>query len=141
MAFEVSSFARLVKQGDLNHHGTLFAGRCAEWFVEAGFISVAKKLEPHSIVCLNIHGMEFLHPIHAGDVLSFGSRIVKAGRSTVVVYIRAFLDRTPEKTFCDGFMTFCHVDENTIPRPHGLVIEPETDEEKKLYEKACSLRK
>ena len=26
----------LVKSEDLNHHGTLYAGRNAEWFVESG---------------------------------------------------------------------------------------------------------
>jgi hypothetical protein len=31
---------RLVKSEDLNHHGTLFAGRTAEWFVESGFLPV-----------------------------------------------------------------------------------------------------
>ncbi|MFB3926434.1 MAG: acyl-CoA thioesterase, partial [Syntrophales bacterium] len=32
---------RQVKGQDLNHHGTLFAGRGAEWFVEAGLIAAA----------------------------------------------------------------------------------------------------
>ena len=32
----------LVKSEDLNHHGTLYAGRNAEWFVEAGFIAYLK---------------------------------------------------------------------------------------------------
>ena len=36
-----SDTSRLVKSEDLNHHGTLFAGRTAEWFVEAGFVSAA----------------------------------------------------------------------------------------------------
>ncbi|NTU75550.1 MAG: acyl-CoA thioesterase, partial [Anaerolineaceae bacterium] len=31
----------LVKSEDLNHHGTLYAGRTAEWFVESGFIAAA----------------------------------------------------------------------------------------------------
>ena len=29
----------LVRSEDLNHHGTLFAGRSSEWFIEAGFIA------------------------------------------------------------------------------------------------------
>jgi acyl-CoA hydrolase len=32
---------RHVKGQDLNPHGTLFAGRGAEWFVEAGLIAAA----------------------------------------------------------------------------------------------------
>jgi len=44
-------YDRLVKSEDLNHHGTLFAGRSAEWFVEAGFIAAASVLPPKNIVC------------------------------------------------------------------------------------------
>jgi acyl-CoA hydrolase len=46
---------RLVKSEDLNHHGTLFAGRTAEWFVESGFIAAARLINPQNIVCLKIH--------------------------------------------------------------------------------------
>ena len=38
--------SRLVKSEDLNHHGTLFAGRTAEWFVESGFIAATSLLNP-----------------------------------------------------------------------------------------------
>ena len=39
MKSQIYHYDRLVKSEDLNHHGTLFAGRSAEWFVEAGFIA------------------------------------------------------------------------------------------------------
>jgi len=130
---------RLVKSEDLNHHKTLFAGRCAEWFVESSFIVVATYLPPSEVVCLKIHGMEFLHPIHAGDVLTFESKIAANGKSTLTVFTRVYKDRTPEITFCEGFATFVHVDEHTVPTPHGIVIEPKTDEEMRLYEEARSL--
>ena len=71
MALEALKTCRLIKSEDLNHHGTLFAGRCAEWFVESGFIAVAAKLDPRTVVCLKIHGMEFLHPVTLGSVLTF----------------------------------------------------------------------
>ena len=57
-------YDRLVKSEDLNHHGTLFAGRSAEWFVEAGFIAAASVLPPKNIVCVKIHGLTFTKPIH-----------------------------------------------------------------------------
>ncbi len=60
----------LVKSEDLNHHGTLFAGRCAEWFVEAGFIAAASLTHPENIVCSKIHGMVFSRPVRLwGDYL------------------------------------------------------------------------
>ena len=47
----------LIKSEDLNHHGTLYAGRSAEWLVESGFIAAANLTSPENIVCLKIHGM------------------------------------------------------------------------------------
>lgn len=130
---------RLVKSEDLNHHKTLFAGRCAEWFVESSFIAVASYLAPESVVCLKIHGMEFLHPISAGDILTFESKIVTNGKSTLTAFTRIYKDKTPEMTFSDGFATFVHVDENTKPQPHGIVITPETEEDIRLYNDAKNL--
>ena len=130
---------RLVKSEDLNHHKTLFAGRCAEWFVESSFIAIASYISPEHVVCLKIHGMEFLHPIHAGDILTFESKIVANGKSTLTAFTRIYKDRTPEITFSDGFATFVHVDDDTKPQPHGIVITPKTEEDIRLYEEAKSL--
>lgn len=130
---------RLVKSEDLNHHKTLFAGRCAEWFVESSFIAVATYIPPKEVVCLKIHGMEFLYPVHAGDVLTFESKIAANGKSTLTIFTRVYSDNKVDITFCEGFVTFVHVDENTVPKPHGIVIEPKTPEEIRLYEEARSL--
>ena len=43
---------RLVKSQDLNHHGTLFAGRMAEWFTESCFLAASRLLgRPEDLVC------------------------------------------------------------------------------------------
>lgn len=123
---------RLVKSEDLNHHKTLFAGRCSEWFVESCFIAVASVLNPEQVVCLKIHGLEFLHPIHAGDILTFESKIISNGRSTLTTFSRVYKDKTPEITFCDGFATFVHVNSDTVAQPHGIVITPESEEDIEL---------
>lgn len=139
MSLESWKSCRLVKSEDLNHHGTLFAGRCAEWFVESGFIAVAGQLDPKFVVCLRIYGLEFLHPVRAGAVLTFESRIAALGRSTLTVYVRSYENRTPERNFSDGFITFCYVDEQTRARPHGLTFEARTPEEEELNRRAVEL--
>lgn len=141
MAFDSIISKRLVKSEDLNHHRTLFAGRCAEWFVESGFLAATSKLDPHYIVCLKIHGMEFLHPVYSGDILTFESMIVHTGRSTLTVYVKVSEYKHPELLFCNGFMTFVYVNENTVPRFHGLTIVPETEEEILLNQRAEDLKK
>jgi acyl-CoA hydrolase len=130
---------RLVKSEDLNHHGTLFAGRTAEWFVESGFIAATSILNPQSVVCLNIHGMFFTSPARSGDILKFSSAIVYTGRTSVTVYVHVE-KRGEQKPLVDGYVTFIHVDEDTRPCPHMLGIEPVTEEEIRLHEIAKALR-
>lgn len=130
---------RLVKSEDLNHHGTLFAGRTAEWFVESGFIAVASLLNPQNVVCLKIHGMFFTKPAVSGDVLKFSSKVVYAGNSSITAYIHVE-NNAAVKPLVDGFVTFIHVDENNRPFPHHINIEPGSEEDLKLFEIAKSLR-
>ncbi len=109
----------LVKSEDLNHHGTLYAGRSAEWFVEAGFIAAASLTKPENIVCLKIHGMTYTQPIHKGDIVRFESKIVLTGRTKVIAYISVFAH---EKSVVEGFITFIHVNLDGHPIPHGIEI-------------------
>jgi acyl-CoA hydrolase len=130
---------RLVKSEDLNHHGTLFAGRTAEWFVESGFIAAAALLNPQSVVCLKIHGMFFSQPARSGEVLKFSSKLAYAGTSSLTVYVNVVKGNI-EKPLVNGFVTFIHVDEHTCPSPHFLELVPVTEEDKNLYETAKNLK-
>lgn len=138
---ELTQNFRLVKSEDLNHHGTFFAGRCTEWFVESAFICVSRQLPPQNIVCLKIHGLEFLRPVRLGDVLCFESCIVHAGRTTLTVYVKIREEKTGDLIYTDGFISFCHVDEYTKSKPHGLVVTPETEAEHLLAQQAALLMK
>jgi len=130
---------RLVKGEDLNHHKTLFAGRTAEWFVESGFLAAASLLQPDNIVCLKIHGMYFTQPVRPGEIIKFTSKIVYAGRTSVVAYIKMTKGNQDEYVV-SGFITFINVDENTRPSSHHIIIEPRTEEEKNLFEQAKALK-
>ncbi len=134
--------SRLVKSEDLNHHGTLFAGRMAEWFVEACFICGAKLTEkPENIVCVNVHGLTFNSPGNRGDVINLETRLAKVGRTSFMVYGKITKNNS-EKILSDGFITFVFVDENGKTIPHGLTLEnPENDEDIIIREKAEKLAK
>ena len=134
---ELISSHRLVKSEDLNHHGTLFAGRGAEWFVESGFIAASKFLNPKFVICLKIHGMHFSKPVRPGEVIVLKSAIVYAGRTSLTAHVDVF--NAKDESIVDGFITFVHVDENTRSIPHGITITPETDDEQLLWEEARRL--
>jgi acyl-CoA hydrolase len=126
----------LVKSEDLNHHGTLYAGRTAEWFVEAGFVSAASITAPENIVCLQIHGMKFTSPIRRGEVVRFDSKIVFTSRTRMVSYIRLTAHET---LVVEGFITFVHVDKDGKSLPHGIEITPTTEDDIALNQQAKEL--
>lgn len=130
----------LVKGQDLNHHGTLFAGRGAEWFVESGFVAASAMTAPESTVCLNIHGLVFTRPVPKGSIIRFESKLAYAGRTSMVVYVKVLMAKD-EDFVLDGFMTFIHVDEQGKSSPHGLKVVPMDEEDIALQERAKALLK
>ncbi|HPT22976.1 MAG TPA: hotdog domain-containing protein [Anaerolineaceae bacterium] len=136
MRMQTLTIHHLVKGEDLNHHRTLYAGRGAEWLVEAGFIAASNLLPPEEVLCLKIHGMQFRRPVRPGEVVRFDSKIVFTGKTRLVAYIRA---ETKGELTVEGFITFVHVDLNGKPQPHGLSIEAVTPEEIDLQEQASRL--
>lgn len=133
------SSCHLVKSEDLNHHGTLFAGRGAEWFVESGFVAASMYLNPRFIICLKIHGMHFSKSVRPGEVIIMKSAVVYAGKTSLTVHVDVF--NAKEENIVDGFITFVYVDENTKPAPHKLEIIPKSAREKQLWEEAKALSK
>ncbi|WP_352404223.1 acyl-CoA thioesterase [Sporanaerobacter acetigenes] len=138
---EKINVAHLVKSEDLNHHGTLFAGRMAEWFVEACFICAAKVTEkPQNVVCVNIHGLTFTQPGNKGDIINMETSVAKAGRTSFTVYGKITKNNS-DHIVSDGFVTFVFVDENGKTTPHNITMdEAKSSEEIAIRERAKNLR-
>lgn len=131
-------YDRLIKSEDLNHHRTLFAGRCAEWFVEAGFIAVASVLPASNIVCLKIHGLSFTQPLSSGDIACFESKIAYTGTSSIKVYVVLKQD-SQDKPVVEGFITFVNVNDDGQAQPHGISLELTDPEDIELNQRAANL--
>lgn len=133
--------SHLVKSEDLNHHGTLFAGRTAEWLVEAGFIAAAATHgKPQEIVCVNVHGFTFKKPIQKGTILTIQSRIVKTGKTSLMAYVKAEDEINPQNNV-EGFITFVTVAEDSNEAHcHGIVLDETEDmEEIQLRKRALNI--
>jgi acyl-CoA hydrolase len=139
MELKNHSICRLVKSEDLNHHGTLFAGKTAMWFVEAGFIAAASLTHPENIVCINVHGMLFKKPVRSGQIIRLESKVVLASRTRLVSYVKV-LDNISGELCLDGFLSFVHVDLKGKATPHRVVLEHTDHEDIALLEKAKNLR-
>lgn len=127
-----------VKNEDLNHHGTLYAGRTTEWFVESGLMSAAAYVPAENIVCVKIHGMNFTKPVHLGDTVRFVSKIVYCGKTSLTSNIQMSV---ANREILNGFITFVNVDEDGKPAIHKVELEVESTEDKALQEEAKRLCK
>jgi acyl-CoA hydrolase len=139
----VTTISHLIKPQDLNHHGTLFAGRMAEWAVETGFIGAQKVLavDPKYILCLRIYGMTFSRPVRSGDVIDIRARAAHIGTSSITIYIETFNGLLGGAPLLDAFITFVHVDGEGKSRPHGLPIQkPAAGGSLALWERAERLK-
>lgn len=124
---EVYTSHHLVTYADLNHHGTLFAAKTAEYFVEAGFTAASMAVkDPDKIVLVKIHGMSFTKPINKGDVIILRSHIVKVGITSLTAYI-SITSGTKGYTPVTGFITFVTTDEKGQKIPHGLRLDETKD--------------
>ena len=135
MNIRLVSSCRMVISESLNHHGTLFAGKGAEWFVESGFIAASSLTSTEGTVCLKIHGMQFVRPVKKGSIIRCESKVVLAGRTSLVSYVKILLHPSDEFVV-DGFITFINVDQQGKPTPHGITIEAVSTEDIKLQAKA-----
>jgi Acyl-CoA hydrolase len=139
MTLKATFSQRLIKLGDLNHHHTFFAGRCSEWFLESSYFAIAQYVSTENAVLFKLHGIDFNFPIFPGDIVTYESKVVANGNSTLTVYTKMYRSNEPEKIAADGFATFSYLDENHHSRHHGIVIEPETEEDIKLNREAKEL--
>lgn len=123
-----TTVSHLIRSSDLNHHGTLFAGRMSEWVVEAGFIGAQRALgiDPAHMVCLKIHGLIFTKGATNGDIIELRVQAAHVGRTSITVYIEAFVPRQSADPALDGFITFVAVKDGQSA-PHGLQVERPTE--------------
>jgi len=145
----MNNISHLVKAEDLNHHSTLFAGKAAEWFVEATYIeaNLAYK-KPENLVCLKIHGLKFTNPVKNGSIiniktslaLNIKTSLAYTGKTSIMVYGKIYNALKPEEVMVEGFVTFISVDSDGRKQPHNITFTPKTEEEIEIYQKALELR-
>jgi len=120
----------LVKNEDLNHHGTLFAARAAAWLVEAGFAAAAcEHGSTDEVVMRNLQNMSFQKPVQKGTALRFLSRVVYAGTTSLMVAVTA-KDAMSGEQFIEGYITFVTIEASTgRKKAHGLILDSSAEKE------------
>ena len=115
LAIRVSMLPR-----DTNPGGTIFGGVILSHLDLAGAIE-ARKHADKSFVTVAMTGVEFISPVLVGDVVSFYTRTIRVGRTSVTVSVIVEADRYHNANeivrVMEAEAVYVAVDENRQPIP------------------------
>ncbi|HTD53218.1 MAG TPA: hotdog domain-containing protein [Thermoanaerobaculia bacterium] len=102
---------------DTNAHGTIFGGVILSYIDQAAAVE-AKRNGGGFIVTVAMREVVFHGPVNVGDLVSFYTRLVRIGRTsiTVAVEVRA-QSQNAERRVTEAEVTFVNLDENRKPKP------------------------
>ena len=78
----------LVKSEDLNHHRTLYAGRCVEWCVQMAYVAAENCFDQaRPLVFMSIRSLSMRTPAQLGEIIQFAGRVDYIGESTIGIRV------------------------------------------------------
>lgn len=108
---------------DTNAHGTIFGGVILSYIDQAGAVE-ARQHTPHKFVTVAMDKVEFKKPVFVGDVLSFHTRLIKVGRTSMTVKIEVeaerFQDPTNTVPVTEAQLVYVAVNDHGTPVPLGM---------------------
>ncbi len=86
---------------DTNPHGTIFGGVLLSYIDQAGAVGAHHEIRragwpDQPLVTVAMNGVEFHLPVFVGDVVSFRTRLVKAGRTSITMHVDVETERRGE---------------------------------------------
>jgi acyl-CoA thioesterase YciA len=123
-ATKPSPFARepsirvIMMPKDTNAHGTIFGGVILSYIDQAAAVE-ARRHGAARIVTVAMHEVVFHEPVNVGDLVSFYTRLLRVGRTSITVAVEVFSQREDgdenRVKVTEAEVTFVNVDENRRP--------------------------
>lgn len=109
---------------DANYTGDIFGGWLMGQVDIAGSIPALHRAKGR-VATVAVNSFQFRQPIFVGDVVSFYTRIIRVGNTSITVEVEVYAQRDPAKPICvkvtEATLTYVAVDEDRKPR----VVPPE----------------
>ncbi|WWC83821.1 hypothetical protein PIECOFPK_01550 [Mycovorax composti] len=131
----------LVLPNDTNTFGNLMGGRLMYWMDIAAALSAQKHCNA-PVVTASVDNLSFVNPIKLGNVVHIEARVTRSFNTSMEVMLNVWgedLVRKDRYKSNTAYYTFVALDADGKPTPVPA-IEPETDEEKELYNGALRRR-
>jgi acyl-CoA hydrolase len=133
----ISEMSEVVLPNDTNPLGALLGGRLMHWIDVAGALAAHRHSKSY-VVTASIDHLDFLTPVHVGDLVILRSAVNRAFNTSMEVGVKVSVENyiTGEhRVVSTAYLTFVAVDRHGRHRKVPPVI-PQTEEEKRRYEDA-----
>ena len=101
---------------DTNPHGTIFGGVLLSQIDQAGAVGAEREIRSqgwpqHPLVTVGMNSVEFHQPVFVGDVVSFWTKLVFVGRTSITMHVLVETDRDDRTlTLTEADVTFVPVE-------------------------------
>ena len=136
-----SEYSEVALPNDANPLGNLLGGKVMHLVDMAGALAAMRHARA-PVVTASIDHMNFLHPVHIGQLILLKSSVNRAFRTSMEVGVKVHVEdlATGElKHTSSAYLTFVALDAEGNPMPVPPVI-PETEEERRRYQEAAQRR-
>lgn len=133
--------SEVIFPADANAHGNLFGGRLMQFIDLVGAVA-AYRHSREIVVSASMDHLDFVAPVHVGDLLILKASVNRAFRTSMEVGIRAMVEEPRGQTLrhvSSAYVTYVAVDREGKPLPVPCVV-PETDHQKRRYADAARRR-
>src|SRR5438046_9848055 len=132
-----SEMNEIVLPNDANPLGALLGGRLMHWMDLAAALA-AHRHSRNYVVTASIDHLDFLVPVHVGDLVILKSSVNRAFHTSMEVGVKVWVENYiagTKRHVSSAYLTFVAVDRHGIHVPVPPVI-TETPEEKRRFEDA-----
>ena len=131
---------QVLTQADLNGAGRLFGGQLMCW-IDIVAAVVARRHSGCNVTTACVERLSFKKPAGANDTLVLHGAMVYAGRTSMMVRVRTYVETLSgqRELIYEAYVTMVALDEQGVPTPVPKLL-LSTPEEKDAHERALALR-
>ena len=136
-----SERSEIIFPGDANALGNLFGGRLMQFMDLTGAMAASRHARAITVTASMDH-LDFVAPVHVGDLLILKASVNRAFRTSMEVGVRAMVEDARAGTLrhvSSAYLTYVAVDREGSRMPVPCVV-PETEHQRRRYADALRRR-
>lgn len=137
VAHSQSEMTELILPNDTNTLGNLLGGRLMHFIDLVGAMSAYRHARSH-VVTASMEHIDFIAPVHVGDLLILKSSVNRAFKTSMEVGVKVWVENTlagVHRHVASAYLTFVAIDSQgrRVPVP---CLDAQTDDEKRRFNDA-----